>query len=555
MLIEEENKRRRVLSGDSETESTTSVSTSTANNSLTLKQYWRKFVQTRKTPANTKKNLFHLIAEEKRKTRTLSKTSLEDGFVITTSNNLLAPNDESHVIVSRKEKLALQQQSSIQPSHSSSSRAASRFFTRIANSLRSLTQQHSTVTTNSPINTSIHSKINLPNQAPCLTTPTPTPTPVIIPLMSVFNGPINNPTEEDTQTSPLELNQNLEEASCNSDSDEESIPPSNYFASNLNKVNTGLKNSRYLSYRNSLTNSVRGSLMECSVPECREDDENTEINSGGDGNSSLNEDDEENQKSNVNRKYSNRQSRRRAQFGAQRSASYYCKSTGFKYNKDTSKQNGLSANNTNNNINNNRIDSSNTNTGVGYALPCLFNLRRFISTIEASSFYNMPINLETVEYNLKNSLIKKCSESYRKQQRLNRSETANSTLFLDYLSYLLSTRLLANKLLLALNLSFLLNIIGFLVVITNICEYCGKFELNSTQSVYVLCLIGLMSGLGRIVSTISYKVNESNAKSRIFAYVLTLILIASCLFSATVLCDTVFSFSMFAITFGMLIGI
>lgn len=122
----------------SETESTISVSTTTVPN-YTLKQYWRKFIQTRKSTSNGKKNLFHLIAEEKRKTRTLSKTSLEDGFVITTSNNLLAPNDDSHVIVSRQSKLH-NEKTGLNPevtSISATSRA-SKFFSRIANSLRSL---------------------------------------------------------------------------------------------------------------------------------------------------------------------------------------------------------------------------------------------------------------------------------------------------------------------------------------------------------------------------------------------------------------------------------
>ena len=118
--------------------STTSTSTATLTN-YTIKQYWRMFIQTRKSN-QTKKNLFHLIAEEKRKTRTQSKMSLEDGFVITTSNNLLAPNDESHVIINRRDKFSgSQKESSNQHSGHSSSRAASRFFTRIANSIRSLT--------------------------------------------------------------------------------------------------------------------------------------------------------------------------------------------------------------------------------------------------------------------------------------------------------------------------------------------------------------------------------------------------------------------------------
>ena len=63
-----------------------------------------------------------------------------------------------------------------------------------------------------------------------------------------------------------------------------------------------------------------------------------------------------------------------------------------------------------------------------------------------------------------------------------------------------------------------------------------------------------MMGFGRIISTIVYKVNESNAKGRIFAYNLTSILTGLCLIVATFLCDTVFSCAMFAIVFGVLFG-
>jgi aspartate-semialdehyde dehydrogenase len=142
---------------------TVSVTNSSATiTNYTLKQYWRKFVQTRKSQANTKKNLFHLIAEEKRKTRTLSKTSLEDGFVITTSNNLLAPNDDAHIIVSRKNAKRLEEadQASALANPSSSSRTASRLLTRIANSLRSLTHIGKT-NTSSPSHTTNHSKLNV----------------------------------------------------------------------------------------------------------------------------------------------------------------------------------------------------------------------------------------------------------------------------------------------------------------------------------------------------------------------------------------------------------
>jgi len=148
------NKKRFVKKqADHETES--SMSTSTMTN-YTLKQYWRKFVQTRNT-SNNKKNLFHLIAEEKRKTRSLSKTSLEDGFYITTSNNLLAPNDDSNVVVSRQARLA-QMNTNLNNTHnmsSTSASAASKFFSRIANSLRSLTSH------GSQLNTVVYSKNQL----------------------------------------------------------------------------------------------------------------------------------------------------------------------------------------------------------------------------------------------------------------------------------------------------------------------------------------------------------------------------------------------------------
>ena len=215
----------------------------------TLKQYWRKFLQTRKTEANAKKNLFVLIAEEKRKNRTLSKTSLEDGFVITTSNNLLAPNDDAHVIISRHDKLpgpATSQSNTGVAATGSSSNAASRFFTRLANSLRSIApslgssshqmHQHqqqqqqqqqqnkhaskqqdqqlyditegavakspstplppsSPALNNNNNNNNNNNKRQTQQQQqqqdkPPLTPTTPTPTPVTLPLLSVFTNPL-----------------------------------------------------------------------------------------------------------------------------------------------------------------------------------------------------------------------------------------------------------------------------------------------------------------------------------------------------------------------------
>ncbi|CAF0838666.1 unnamed protein product [Brachionus calyciflorus] len=449
-------------------ETVSQISTST-NPNLTLKQYWRKFIQTRKSQSNTKKNLFHLIAEEKRKTRTMSKTSLEDGFVITTSNNLLAPNDDSNVIVTRQAKLSMQQQQQQKP----------RLITRIANSLRSLT--HS----NSP-------KINEP----------------VIPLMSVFDGPLNDSHHE---TTPPEHH--------DSDSDEDA----NLFNANIPKINP--KNARYLSYRNSLTNSVRGSLMECSVPE--EDREEEEVNSGCDGTCSVDDDE-------LCSKKIQRQSRRRSHLTRL---------------KPLTNNNGVIMTE---NLKNGFVINNQENS-VGYSMPTILNLRRFISTIETSSFLNIPLNLEPIEYNLRNCFIKKSADSYR-NGNFSTNPQENTTLFLDYLAYILNFRLFINRLLIILNFSFLLNTAAYTIILFYISNYSRQFGMTKLESIYILCLIGLTCGLGRVVSTISYKVNESNSKSRIFAYVLTLFLNAGCVYASRFLCDTLFSFSMFAIVFGILLG-
>lgn len=455
------NKSQANGTPDLETESQTSTST---NPNLTLKQYWRKFVQTRKSQSNTRKNLFHLIAEEKRKTRTLSKSSLEDGFVITTSNNLLAPSE--NVIVTRQVKLP------------TSSNPKPKLITRIANSLRSLT--HSSHTS-SP-------KINEPS-----------------PLLSVFEGPLHTDTHEMMHQI---------------DSDEDDEHTSHVLNANFPRINP--KNPRYMSYRNSLTNSVRGSLMECSVPEedCIEED----VNSGCDGTCSV--DGEENCNKRVQRL-----SKRRSNFNRP---------------KPTNNQTSLNLNEALKNLPENN---------VGYSVPTMVNLRRFISTIETASFLNLPLNLEPIEYNLRNSLIKKSAEKYRKRKFNSFSimyDTA--TMFIDYLIYLFNMRLLFNRILLILNISFLLSSTGFVIIVFYIGDYSAKYNLAKIQSIYVLCLIGLSCGLGRIVSTISYKVNESHSKGRIFAYVLTLFLSSCFLFSSVFLCTTLFSFSMFAIAFGICLG-
>ena len=59
--------RRNLILADANSETQSTVSTSTASyNNYTLKQYWRRFIQTRQNNSNPKKNLFHLIAEEKK---------------------------------------------------------------------------------------------------------------------------------------------------------------------------------------------------------------------------------------------------------------------------------------------------------------------------------------------------------------------------------------------------------------------------------------------------------------------------------------------------------
>ena len=571
---------------DSETESTTSASTSTVPN-YTLKQYWRKFVQTRKSQSNAKKNLFHLIAEEKRKTRTLSKTSLEDGFVITTSNNLLAPNDESHVIISQQEKLRQQQTPTVTapPVHASSSRvAASRFFTRIANSLRSLAhpsssssnQQQQQSNASSPITTTHHSKTQIHTPASNLydineassksnTVHSQQSPPATIPLMSVFNNPLNDNTTSPNTAANNEQQNNeflmddLNTSCCDDEfqhendelSDEETTNNQSNTSSNTVKPPTTTPTNphkiinkkklaptqlnRYLSYRNSLTNSVRGSLMECSVPEDKEDEDQNM--------SSQNDDDEL-----VNRngkRTSNSRPRRKYQQG-----SYQAKRNNV--NKKNGKMNGNSINNRNNKIN---------PDDVGYVMPSLLNIRRYISMIDGFSFFNVPFNLESVEFNLRNSLIKKCSDRYRKshnQANINYSKKSKLNflyLFSDYLSYLTSIQLLKNKILLMLNLSFLFSMIGMCVPLLYIMEYSQLMAgLTRLQSLYILCLIGLTTGIGRILSIIVYKVNKSNAKNRIFSYELTLIFTGLVLLTLIFLCDTLFSFSMFAIAYGLLIG-
>lgn len=178
--------------------------------------------------------------------------------------------------------------------------------------------------------------------------------------------------------------------------------------------------------------------------------------------------------------------------------------------------------------------------------------------METASFYNVPLNLEPIEYNLKNSLTKCFAENYRRQHKHLRKSLYhhkyNLILYLDYLSYLTSFKLFVNPVLLVLNASFFLHSAAMCTVFVYMSEFAVHRSLTRLQSIYVLALLGLMVGIGRLVSTVAYKVNTSNAKSRIFAYVLTVLLNGICVLSATLLCDTFFSFSMLALTVGILIG-
>ena len=85
-------------------------------------------------------------------------------------------------------------------------------------------------------------------------------------------------------------------------------------------------------------------------------------------------------------------------------------------------------------------------------------------------------------------------------------------------------------------------------------DFCIEQKLIRIHGIYMLSMIGIMIGFGRIISVVSYRVNKSDSKSRIFAYVLTLILAGLSLICSIFLCDTVFSFVIFSISFGFLSG-
>jgi hypothetical protein len=276
---------------------TESVNSSSVVN-FTVKQHWRRFCQTRNLNSKkTKKNLFHLIAEEKRKSKAASKVSLEDGFVITTSNNLLAPNENN--IISRK--------GSGHHAHHHHHHHRS-IFERIAHSLRSLTHHNSHLSSNSSsLNEKYHQMINTNdqqmNESQVLAPPVNVKSqqnrsddaireqlanPVLdkIPEVSAMPSepqppsslvnPFIKPTDLDIVIQPpapqsqLDLIQEDDALSLNEDgycSKIEITPPSSpHTVAKLSSSETAnddfnsvtSKSSRYLSYRNSLVNSIRG---------------------------------------------------------------------------------------------------------------------------------------------------------------------------------------------------------------------------------------------------------------------------------------------------------
>ena len=788
----------------------------------TLKQYWRKFLQTRKTEANAKKNLFVLIAEEKRKNRTLSKTSLEDGFVITTSNNLLAPNDDAHVIISRHDKLpgpATSQSNTGVAATGSSSNAASRFFTRLANSLRSIApslgssshqmHQHqqqqqqqqqqnkhaskqqdqqlyditegavakspstplppsSPALNNNNNNNNNNNKRQTQQQQqqqdkPPLTPTTPTPTPVTLPLLSVFTNPLAFAAQqqqassaetpiaaltdipqsttaaaaaaatvgEEHQTSGDKNNELLEQPNNNNNNnnefakeqqsgeeenavnedeeedevDDDEAPTSSDMdddddhdhdddddeddedgdgemgiVGDQRPTGSGLSGmaagggggggsvtprtrrmlssnqmSRYINYRTSLTSSVRGSLLEYSVPE-----EHDRIEDALSLNNNNNEaaaaapggggDDTTSTAAIKRLQQQKHQQRLRRKQMALAAATAAASGTAVPTNATTTSNNKtpatvcspnrsrrqtgtttttsasshhhhvvrpLSTVVTNGNKQQQQATANNSDkekANVGFNAPTLANLRRFISIMEAHGFFNVPLNLESVDFNLRNSLVKKCSDNYRRthrrlspfanaaaiakppttnnnnnnaksslhrqQHQYHRQFSSNSgkyvagqhmsgigggvgggmdktgpvTLFLDYLDYLTSMRLFQNTLLFVLAVSFAFNVIGVYVPLLYACQYGVSHGLVKAQAIHIVCLVGLMSAAGRLVATLGYKVCASTAKSRIFAYVCALFLCAATLASATFLCDTYLSFVVFALVFGSLVG-
>ncbi len=341
----------------------------------------------------------------------------------------------------------------------------------------------------------------------------------------------NNSDEEDVEPrSPItkkrrQQKQYQKSSTCsdyknnNNEDDDEEETPSSYirnFGNNSGVVpNSILKTSRYLGYRSSLSNSVRGSLMECTVPE----------------NDIHNEQDNNLDSASVN-------------FG--KPLQKIARKVNEKRENDQT-----------------QIERFNDKIQPGVGLFSLtfnhqlMNARRFVSTIDASGFINHPVNLETPEYNLRNSLIKKNSESYRRNQKSeNTQNTGNSSyaLFIQYMRSIICADLLLNPLLSVLNLSFLFSTAAVYTIIVYFYKLCQNQNINHKQTIYLLFLIVFIQGLSRLFAIILFRCNESTIKSRIFTYNLTLVLMGLSVLAANIICDTVFSLTMFAIVFGSLYG-
>jgi len=306
----------------------------------------------------------------------------------------------------------------------------------------------------------------------------------------------------------------------NNEDDEEEETPTSY-VKNFSKNNSGvtpnsiLKTSRYLGYRSSLSNSVRGSLMEYTVPE---NDVHNELDNNLDSAS-------------VNFSKPHQHYTRRTKERQQRGQNLSQKT-------------------------NTRNQSGEGLFSLGFNSQVM-NARRFVSTVDASGFINHPVNLEGIEYNLRNSLIKKNSDYYRRNQKsetMPNSEKSSFTLIRQYLGYVFSLDLLLNALLLVVNLSFLVSAAGTYTILVYFFEFCQKQNISEKQSMYLMFLIVFIHGLSRLFAIVVFRCNESTSKSRIFTHNLTMVLMGLTVLAATVICDTVFSLTMFAIVFGSLYG-
>lgn len=192
--------------------------------------------------------------------------------------------------------------------------------------------------------------------------------------------------------------------------------------------NSILKTSRYFNYRSSLTNSVRGSLMECTVPEDGLAYDMNNLDSAS-----------------INFRGSKRAHGPRGNaagrgHGSAANGNYgnFYGSSG-RSRQDTAASDGLFSLTFN---------------------PALMSTRRFVSTIDANGLLSMPVNLEAVEHNLRNSLIKRNADHYRRSSRKCPSSANATSLFPQYVSHVLGLNLFFNPLLILLNISFFFNIIG-----------------------------------------------------------------------------------------------